>query len=357
MLRRMRALIALLSVVLVSTCCSGTDSRDASLEERSVPTRFTAEQCLDRPKTTVLSGVHERQYRVDAPAPEQTYDARRATSTAFPFATLYPFSFGRSRPARHLCLLGGSVVGRQDRGLTWDQVKARHDGAAVRIAADGWYVVDGLRVENVEDGIDPRGREGEYPKGGDGFVLRNLYFQYIRDDCVENDDIAGGLIEDSLFDGCNTGISERPTKGNPQLGHPAPIGETLTLSHVLLRLQRMPGPRGHSAASLGHGELFKWSGVANRLVLRDSIFLVEATPNGGRTDFPPGTRATNVTVVWLGPGAFPGTVPPGVTVTTDRSVWDDARSQWLDRHGCTSFTSCTALVHPGSRTSVAGSGG
>jgi hypothetical protein len=302
---------------------------------------------MGRATRRVLSGVYDRQYRVNFPTANETVDARRATSTAFPFATLYPFSFGKSVPARHLCLLGGLVEGQQDRDLTWDQVKAKYDGAAVRIAADGWYVVNGLRVENVEDGIDPRGKEGQYPKGGDGFVLRNLYFRYIRDDCVENDDIAGGVIEDSLFDGCNTGISERPSKGNPQLSHPAPASETLTLRRVLLRLQPMPGPRGHSAASLGHGQLFKWSKVANRLVLRDSTFLVETRPNGGRSDFPKGTRATNVTVVWLGAGPFPGALPPGVTVTRDRSVWDRARAEWLRRHRCASFSSCTALVDPG----------
>ena len=344
--RRLRTLLTCLAVILVATCCSGSQTSRASQDQNGVATGFTANDCIGRKKKTVLSGAYDRQYLVNFPAPDETFDARRTTSTAFPFATLYPFSFGKSRPARHLCLLGGLVEGQQDRGLTWAQVKAQYDGAAVRIAADDWYVVDGLRAENVEDGIDPRGREGVYPKGGDGFVLRDLYFQYIRDDCVENDDIAGGVIADSLFDGCNTGISERPTKGNPQLRHPAPASETLTLSHVLLRLQPMPGPRGHTAATLGHGELFKWSSVGNRLVLRDSIFLVEKKPNGGRSDFPKGTRATNVTVVWLGTGPFPGTVPPGVTVTSDRSVWDCARADWLRRHGCASFTSCAALVDP-----------
>ena len=344
--RRLRARLASLCAILAMTCCSGTPS-GAPRTPTGAPTSFTTEECLRRPETTVLSGAYDRQYRVNAPPADTTFDARNATSTAFPFSTLYPLSFGRSRPARRLCLVGGLVVGQQARELTWDQVKARHDGAGARIAADGWYVVDGLRVENVEDGIDPRGREGEFPKGGDGFVLRNLYFRYIRDDCVENDDIAGGLIEDSLFDGCNTGISERPTQGSSQLRHPAPRGEALTLRRVLLRLQAMPGPRGHDATTLGHGELFKWSRVGNRLVLRDSIFLVEARPNGGRSDFPDGTLATNVTVVWLGAGPFPGRVPPGVTVTRDRSVWDQARERWLRRHGCTSFTACTALVDPG----------
>lgn len=60
------------------------------------------------------------------------------------------------------------------------------------------YVVDGLRVDRAEDGFAPL---------GDGFALRNAYLSNIRDDCVENDFFSGGRIEDSLLDGCYTGIS------------------------------------------------------------------------------------------------------------------------------------------------------
>ena len=76
------------------------------------------------------------------------------------------------------------------------------------------------------------------------------------------------------------------------------------------------------------------------------IGVLETTPASGRADFPPGTVAHNVTVAWLGPGPFPGNVPAGVTVTTDRSVWDTARARWLARHGCSSFDDCTKLLEP-----------
>jgi hypothetical protein len=115
---------------------------------------------------------------------------------------------------------------------------------------------------------------------------------------------------------------------------------------VLLRLEPQPGPRGHSAAVRGPGQLFKWSDVGNRLHIEDSILLVEQTPNRGRADFPPRTIASNVTVVWLGRGRFPGVVPPGVRITTDRGVWDRARTTWLDRHGCRSFDKCSRLIDP-----------
>jgi streptogramin lyase len=49
--------------------------------------------------------------------------------------------------------------------------------------------------------------------------------------------------------------------------------------------------------------------------------------------FPPGTVAENVTLVWTGPGDYPGPLPAGVTVTRDSSVWYAARTAWLQRHG------------------------
>src|SRR5260221_3543695 len=115
-----------------------------------------------------------------------------------------------------------------------------------------------------------------------------------------------------------------------------------------MRLQAMPGPRGsNNPAILGHGQLFKWSNVSNHLVVKDSVFLVEKKPEGGTSDFPPGTVASNVTVVWLGGGSFPGKIPSsGVKVTTNRSIWDAARATWLQRHGCSSFDNCTKLQNP-----------
>jgi hypothetical protein len=295
-----------------------------------------------------LDGTYHTEYRDALTSPRTTFDARTATFDSYPFTSLYPFGLGKTTAPTNVCVLGGLVRGRQPRTLTWQQMKTHYDGDALRIAGNDWYIIDGLRVDNVEDGVAPRGTDEVYPKDGDGFVLRNLYMTYIRDDCVENDDIAGGLIYDSLFDGCYTGISERPTDGNAQWNHPAPAGETLTLDHVLLRLQAMPGPYESAGASIfGHGQLFKWSNVANELVIRDSVFLVERKPNSpSYFPFPAGTITQNVTIVWLGGGKFKWKVPPGTRVVTDRAVWDSARADWLNRHGCTSFFSCAKLLTP-----------
>lgn len=306
------------------------------------------EACLGNEAVVTLAGKHDVEVRHPRPSPGTTFDARDAIFLAYPHASLNPFSIGKESAPSGLCVIGGIVSGQQSRALGWDEVKRAYDGDGLRIASNDWYAVDGLRVDNVEDGIAPRGTDGRVPADGDGFALRNLYFTYIRDDCVENDDIAAGVIVDSLFDGCYTGISERPSEGSRQLGHPAPAGETLLLDHVLLRLEAMPGPRGADDPSArGHGQLFKWSAVANRLVVKHSVFLVESTPQSTSSfPFPPGTVIENVTIVWLGPGSFRWSVPAGTTVVGDRSVWDEARATWLARHGCSSFARCSKLHRP-----------
>jgi hypothetical protein len=289
----------------------------------------SARACSRRPSRVRVTGIRRDALHVTAPPNDTTYDLRGLRSVAFPEQSLYPLSFGDVRHGRPtgadvegLCIIGGTVVGQQPRSLTWQQVKDFHDGDGLRVQAGGWYMVDGLRVDNVEDGISPF---------GDGFVGRGLYFTYIRDDCIENDAVSGGVVADSLFDGCSMGLSERPSKGFQPT--PPSAGETFTLDGVLLRLQ--PMPRDDADDGLGHGQLFKWSRWANRLVLRNSVFLVERVSMNGRKSmgFPAGTVAENVTLVWTGPGGYPAPVPDGVRVTKDRSVWDAARRAWLARHG------------------------
>jgi hypothetical protein len=296
----------------------------------SGPAAPSAGECLARPRTQRLSGLRADQYKVASPVSGTTYDFRGLEATGFPNRTLYPFVFGDVRHGRstapsaeHLCVIGGGVVGQQPRSLTWQQVKHQYDGDGLRIAAGGSYVVDGLRADNVEDGISPF---------GDGFVGRNLYFTYIRDDCIENDAISAGFVSDSLFDGCSMGLSERPSSGFDPT--PPPPGESFVMDHVLLRIQPMPRDE-NTPDGLGSGQLFKWSKWSNRLILRDCVLWVERVSMNGPAvmGFPPGTVAHNVTLVWTGPGEYPAAVPPGVTVTKDRGVWDDARSSWLERHG------------------------
>jgi hypothetical protein len=285
----------------------------------------SATDCLARGGRTQVGGILRQPWRADRTPDDHTYDLRRATSIAYGRSSVYPLLFGKARAGTNLCVLGGHVIGQQSRGLTYQAVYTQYNGDGLWVQGRGSYLVDGFRAENVEDGISLQGGDGDFA------VVRNAYLSYIRDDCIENDKILGGRVENSLFDGCFMGISERPdADASPSR---APAGETFTIDRTLIRIA--PQANERAADGAGNGQLFKWSDAANRLVLRDSVFLVEEVPIRGYTPlaFPAGTTAQNVTLVWLGAGAYPGPLPRGVTVVRNRSVWETARANWLVDHG------------------------
>jgi hypothetical protein len=75
--------------------------------------------------------------------------------------------------------------------------------------------------------------------------------------------------------------------------------------------------------------------------------------------WPAGTYE-NVKVVWTGKGSYAtaggckNVLPPGVTLTTDKSVWDNAKSAWL-AGSSTSGTTSSTTVSPTSTTTTSGS--
>jgi hypothetical protein len=295
-------------------------------------TAASAAACLSRggARVTRVEGILQT-YRIKSVPDQRTYDLRRARILGYPAAWHYPVMFGKYGSGDATCVVGGEILGQQSRALSWHTVKHELDGDGLNFRSQGG-IVDGIRIDNVEDGIAPM--------GGDpvGVTIRNAYLSYIRDDCIENDAIVKLTVQDSLLDGCFNGVSER-RGGSP----PAPPpGETLTLDGVLMRLRPMPYDRtraqcqGNAADGLGSSGFFKWSGYANRPVVRDSVLLAErgSVNCGASMRFPRDGVYEDVTLVWLGRGDYPGgRVPKGVTVTRDRRVWDEARESWLARHG------------------------
>ena len=266
--------------------------------------------------------------RVQDVADQRTYDLRGATITGYPKASRYALLFGKRKPGVATCVVGGKVIGQQSRTHTWQVMKRQLDGDGLNFKSQGG-LVDGMRIDNVEDGI---GTIGGDPTG---VTIRNVHLSYIRDDCIENDAVVNLLVQDSLLDGCFTGVSVRP--GAHARPAPAPAGERTQLERVLLRLQPMPYSRQEAKCKrdgLGTGGFFKWSAWANQLVVKDSVLLAEriAARCSRAMSFPKGIYR-NVTLVWLGPGDYPGKLPAqGVTVTRDRAVWERAKADWLGRH-------------------------
>jgi hypothetical protein len=275
-------------------------------------------------------------------------------------------------PSTDLCVAGGSVVSSNPVGITWaENYDTEGIGRGYRLgttrnhtaidAADATRpVVSGLHFFNLHDG--PRFNQAT------DWTLQHSWGEYTRDDCVENDSMASGVIQDSLFDGCYTGYSNRPTDSSL-----SGIGRTVTFDQVLLRMEMMPGPYKACERSdqyydrnrdpyrtspcverdvFGTGYLFKLAdqsdptgGVNPTFNLIDSVFVVEQVPDGDRrADFPPAAKidqCRDVTVIYLGDAAseadYPGRLPPTgchtfLTGAEGRQAWRAHVADWHARH-------------------------
>jgi hypothetical protein len=291
--------------------------------------------CLNRPagQITVLSGSTTAAYTVNDPGSDgRTFDARNWTSNAYgQGGVLYPFNIGSGTNRRDVCVVGGTVNGVQPRTATWATMKRNYDGDGLRIEGTGTLGVHGIRIDNIEDGISPHG-PGDVDISG-------CHLSYIRDDAFENDDHLDGTITDCLVDGCYIPFSERSN-------HSVSAAGRMTIDGVLVRMEAMPydldvtgdpPAAGSVIAGKGHGQPWKWEAEAHKgtnLVVRNTIIVIpQLSVNGaGSMDWPSGTY-TNVTLIWLGGGNYPGTLPvSGVTVSTNLNIWTQAKNAWLASH-------------------------
>jgi hypothetical protein len=225
-----------------------------------------------------------------------------------------------------VCWAGGVVLGENRLDATWDDMHSPNNAGF--IFENARLTIDGLRMHNVGDGIRPRG-------GAADFVIKDVWLSYIRDDCVENDHMNAGLVEDSLFDGCFVGFSARHSSDSVR----GP-DNVWTIRNTLVRLEPMPGPRDGDGP--GHKGFFKWvswgdaDSSSPRLALHDNIFMAEQKGefSSQRMGIPPGKleSCSGNIMVWLGPGDYPADLPDCFTVVKDASVWDRARADWIRRH-------------------------
>ena len=88
---------------------------------------------------------------------------------------------------------------------------------------------------------------------------------------------------------------------------------------------------------LGAHGIWKWSeAAASKVTIRNTVFRLDMPSYTGCAPqvWPAGTYE-NVKVVWTGKGSYAtaggckNVLPSGVTLTTDKSVWDNAKSAWL----------------------------
>jgi hypothetical protein len=276
-----------------------------------------------------ISGEQPRQYRTEIfPLPENAFVY--AQNASWIHVDDYPVVL---EGGPNICFSGGAVRGEYPYSTDWETM---HDTSAFTFRTTGKTTVENIRVHNYGDGITfSRGHPGY------SFQVIGVYMTHIRDDCVQNDYMYSGLVEDSLFDGCYTAFS---AQSHGLSGDNDGSQNVWAIRDSLIRLEPMEKVYKDRGLIPGHGPFFKWNmddDNSPQLSLHDNIFRVDQPSNGiNGLGIPAGklVDCSNNIVVWLGEGAYPGSLPETFdgsscfTITTDKSVWDNAVQDWMDRH-------------------------
>lgn len=253
------------------------------------------------------------------------------------------------------CVSGGTVRGPIDPDATRDQWYndethggKNHEAIRFNVGSGEFAVIRDLFASDVEDGIDTNGATANSKTYVDGVHLEN-----IRDDCIENEQIPHDMyVTDSLFDGCFAAFAEKPDSSSADEGttdadfivedsliyvSPQPLGDRYCSSTKVSQGRCIKDPDG--SGWLGNYGFFKWgaSGAAN-VEIRNTILRIDLPSYSSCTGnrFLDNSTFENVTLVYTGPGTWAkaggcsNIVPPGMTVTSDVSVWDNAKAAWLD---------------------------
>ncbi|HET6625975.1 MAG TPA: hypothetical protein VFG63_06260 [Nocardioidaceae bacterium] len=220
-----------------------------------------------------------------------------------------------------LCLSSGTVRGRWPPRTSW---QVMHGTGAVVVGAPDATVED-LRVDGYGDSL-------RLVEGAHDFVVRRVHLSDSRDDCIENDWLSSGVVEDSLLDGCYNAFSARTY--DSQDGVDDGSDGIWTISDSLVRLQPMQRPYKDQGLIPGTAGFFKWDPRAPRLSLHDNVFRADQPASTVGLGIPEDKLAdcSGNVMVWLGRGDYPEKLPSCFTVTKDVRVWDDAVARWLRRH-------------------------
>ena len=274
------------------------------------------------------------------------------------------YNDGRCPPPRpeNVYWIGGTLEGTQPLSTTWKESKAANGGGITFNVLNA--VIDGMRIHNIHDPF--------VPLEGNNFTIKNCWISYSRDDAIENDGFAAGVIDDCLFDDTYCFYSARNTAGgagrasspiDPRTGKhkgdrgaqpEAPGGGAkgrVRIQNSLIGLGNHPGAnsvtndtkqdnRRGTAMVAGFGHFWKQGDSRNPTVdLIGNVFYIPKPFPGchpARYDVlpkPAGKIEGNV-VVWMGDGEYPFK-HPGFKILSGpegQAYWNKAKADWIARH-------------------------
>ena len=221
-----------------------------------------------------------------------------------------------------ICWHGGEIIGQLPPSTPWSTM---HDSYGIDVDGAS-FQLEQIRVFNNGDGVTMDAQEDV------NWIWRDVYFKYMRDDCVENDFLNNGTIENSLFDGCYSGISSRSyTSVLDGRNNVVVVRNSLFRAQFMDQGYRRPG----------HGGFWKWETNGPRIDLYNTVFLTDGPTIEDDAIMPPPGRLRNCfgnVMIWLGSGSFPEPVPtePGcfrlLTGAEGQQFWDSAVTAWKNAH-------------------------
>lgn len=228
------------------------------------------------------------------------------------------------RESPGVTLNGGRFAGEVPLFSDWENTYCNSAGVALRGSPGA--KMQNIRMRRVWDAL-------RFTEETNSFALRSSWISEVRDDCIENDYLNGGLIEDMLLDGCFSGLSMRPPKGEER----TPESGAVVLKGVLMRMQSYL-----YKGQLRQGPPFKVEEVGPPIEVYDSIVAMDDL------NIVSGLR---LRIGWTRIGACRGNLllwtadtpwpddfarPPAcfqlVEGATARGLWQKARQNWIDCH-------------------------
>ena len=277
-----------------------------------------AASCLTRPgPSKTLRGLHTKPWTAYGVVDSTKFDATDAQWLS-PAPKILVLVEGGS----HICWHGGQIIGQLPPATPWVTM---HESYGMD-AHGAFFQLENVRIFDTGDGVTMD------LQGDVDWHWRDVYVKYMRDDCVENDFLNSGTIENSLFDGCYSGFSARSYTGVKDGS-----ANVVTVRHSLFRMQAMD--QGYRRS--GHGGFWKWGPNSPRIDLYDTIFLIDGPTIENDVIMPPAAKLRHCVgnvMIWLGGGPFPEPLParPGcftlLTGAPGLQYWNRAVAQWKADH-------------------------
>ena len=249
---------------------------------------------------------------------------------------------GTNKATIDACFRGGRVIGGVSptaNRTVWSSNGGYCNSAAVfmKNGISTRQKIRSTRVDRAWDGFRIGGSNCRTP-GTCHNLIRGVWATNVRDDCVENDSLGGLSIQDSLFDGCYSGVS---ADANASSSHA--YTDTIELNGVLLRLQEFPDTQYGKKGSylLAPFKINKASGPS--LVINNSIIALASYDSSRHVRWETGwakvKTCSNNQFLWLSDSPFPTymfpKLPSCFTVKTGaaaRATWTAARATWIANH-------------------------